>query len=99
MNGEYLGWNTENLTLINCTIESNQGLCYIKHLTLKNCRLLQTDLAFEYCSDIQAEINSDIISVKNPISGVIQAHHIGEIIQDDPQLDPQQTKIITELEK
>lgn len=99
LNGEYLGWNTENLTLINCTIESNQGLCYIKHLTLKNCRLLQTDLAFEYCSDIQAEINSDIISVKNPISGVIQAHHIGEIIQDDPQLDPQQTKIITELEK
>ena len=99
LNGEYLGWNTENLTLINCTIESNQGLCYIKHLTLKNCRLLQTDLAFEYCSDIQAEINSDIISVKNPISGVIQAHHIGEIIQDDPQLDPQKTKIITEAEK
>lgn len=99
LNGEYLGWNTENLTLINCTIESNQGLCYIKHLILKNCRLLQTDLAFEYCSDIQAEINSDIISVKNPISGVIQAHHIGEIIQDDPQLDPQQTKIITEVEK
>lgn len=99
LNGEYLGWNTENLTLINCTIESNQGLCYIKHLTLKNCRLLQTDLAFEYCYDIQAEINSDIISVKNPISGIIQAHHIGEIIQDDPQLDPQQTKIITEAEK
>lgn len=99
LNGEYLGWNTENLTLINCTIESNQGLCYIKHLTLKNCRLLQTDLAFEYCSDIQAEINSDIISVKNPISGVIQAHYIGEIIQDDPQLDPQRTKIITEAEK
>lgn len=68
-------------------------------MTLKNCRLLQTDLAFEYCSDIQAEINSDIISVKNPISGVIQAHHIDEIIQDDPQLDPQQTKIITEVEK
>ncbi|RHW52021.1 DUF3737 domain-containing protein [Bombilactobacillus bombi] len=94
INGEYLGWNTENLTLINCVIESNQGLCYIKHLTMKNCQLLQTDLAFEYCSDIQAEINSDIISVKNPISGVIQAHHIGEIIQDDPKLDPTQTKII-----
>ena len=26
---EYLGWNARNLTLINCTIESLQGLCYI----------------------------------------------------------------------
>lgn len=99
LNGEYLGWNTDSLTLINCTIESDQGLCYIKHLTLKNCRLLQTILAFEYCSDIQAEINSDIISVKNPISGIIKAHHIGKIIQDDQNIDPHQTKIIEEADK
>ena len=30
--GEYLGWNAKNLTLINCTIESLQGLCYIDNL-------------------------------------------------------------------
>ncbi|BDR58494.1 DUF3737 family protein [Xylocopilactobacillus apicola] len=94
INGEYLGWNTENLTLINCTVESNQGLCYVKHLTMKNCILLQTDLAFEYSSEIEAEIDSNIVSVKNPISGVIKAHKIGEIIQDDPKLDLTQVKIL-----
>ena len=28
--GEYLAWNSEDITFINCTIESNQGLCYMK---------------------------------------------------------------------
>ncbi|BDR56419.1 DUF3737 family protein [Xylocopilactobacillus apis] len=99
INGEYLSWNTENLTLINCTIESNQGLCYIKHLKMRNCSLLETDLAFEYCSDIDAEIVSDIISVKNPISGVIKANHINEIIQDDKELDSSKIKFIQKEER
>lgn len=30
ISGEYLGWNAKNLTLVNCTIESLQGLCYIE---------------------------------------------------------------------
>lgn len=94
INGEYLGWNTKNLTLINCTIESNQGLCYIDHLVMKHCRLLQTDLAFEYCSAIDAEICSEITSVKNPISGVIRAEKIGNLILDPEKIDPKQTKII-----
>ena len=29
ISGEYLGWNAKNLTLIDCTIESLQGMCYI----------------------------------------------------------------------
>lgn len=95
VSGEYLGWNTENLNLINCTIESNQGLCYVKKLTMKNCVALETDLAFEYSSEIDAEINSKLISVKNPISGVIKAQQIGEIIQDDPKIDQNKVKIIT----
>lgn len=95
--GEYLAWNTKNLTLINCTIESNQGLCYIENLTMKNCRLLHTDLAFEYCSDIDAEITSDILSVKNPISGRIQAHGIESLILDTSKIDPSKTQIITQL--
>ena len=28
ISGEYLGWNAKNLTLVNCTIESLQGMCY-----------------------------------------------------------------------
>ena len=27
ISGDYLGWNAKNLTLINCTIESLQGMC------------------------------------------------------------------------
>ena len=46
--GEYLGWNSKNLCFVNCTIESNQGFCYIDGLKLENCTLLNTNLAFEY---------------------------------------------------
>lgn len=92
--GEYFGWNTENLQMTNCTISSNQGLCYIKKLKMKNCRLIETDLAFEYCSDLNVEINSNVSSIKNPISGVIKASHIDEIILNDPNIDLNQIKII-----
>ena len=91
--GEYLAWNTEDITFINCTIESNQGLCYMKHVTLDNCKLIHSDLVFEYVEDLQADIKSDIISVKNPISGSIVADNIGEIIFDDPNIDSNKTKI------
>ena len=30
--GEYLGWNAKNLTLINCTIESLQGVIRAKEI-------------------------------------------------------------------
>lgn len=96
INGEYLAWNTNNITLVNCTIESDQGLCYIDHLTMRNCRLLRTDLAFEYCSNIDADINSNIMSVKNPISGTIHAHSISEVILDPTKIDPSKTTIITD---
>ena len=99
LNGEYLGWNTNNLELINCTIESNQGLCYIDNLKMKNCKLLNTDLAFEYCTNINAHINSNILSVKNPISGQIIANHIDNIIQNDPKIDLSKIKIIQNDEK
>ncbi|WDF83273.1 DUF3737 family protein [Lacticaseibacillus pabuli] len=95
ISGEYLAWNTKNLTLINCTIESDQGLCYVDHLTMKNCKLLRTDLAFEYSRDIDADITSDIMSVKNPISGVIRAQSIDTLIMDPTKVDPAQTKIET----
>ena len=98
INGEYLAWNTKNLTLINCTIESDQGLCYIDGLKLVNCKLLRTDLAFEYCKNIDADIRSHIDSVKNPISGSITADSIGELIQDDDQIDPAAIAIHTRLQ-
>ena len=93
--GEYLAWNSKNLTFINCTIESNQGLCYIDGLKMINCKLINTNLCFELCKDIDAKIISNIDSVKNPINGIIEAKSIGEIILDDNMIDKTKTKIIT----
>ena len=93
--GEYLGWNSKNVTFINCTIESNQGMCYMDGVRLVNCKLLNTDLAFEY-STVDAEVTTEIDSVKNPISGKIRAKAIRELILEPTQIDPQKTEIVTE---
>ena len=93
ISGEYLGWNARNLTLINCTIESLQGMCYIDNLVMKNCKLINTTLAFEY-SSVDAEITSKIDSVMNPESGVIQAEHIDELIIEKDKVDPSKTRIV-----
>ena len=96
--GEYLGWNSKNLTFIDCAIESNQGLCYIDKLVLKNTRLDNTDLCFELCSGIDAEVVSHVISIKNPISGRIKVQSVEEIILDKEMIDPTKTEIIMENE-
>lgn len=93
ISGEYLGWNAKNLTLINCTIESLQGMCYIDNLVMKNCKLINTTLAFEY-STVDAEIVSNITSVMNPSGGTITANYIGELIIEKDKVDPSRTKII-----
>lgn len=93
ISGEYLGWNAKNLTLINCTIESLQGMCYIDNLVMKNCKLINTTLAFEY-STVDAEITSGIESVMNPTSGTIKADFIKELIMEKDRIDPSQTTII-----
>ena len=92
ISGEYLGWNSKNITLINCTIESLQGMCYIDNLVMKNCRLLNTTLAFEY-SAADVEIIGNVESVLNPKSGIIRADRIGELIMDGRKVKIDQTKI------
>ena len=91
--GEYLGWNSTNLTFINCTIESLQGLCYIDNLVMRDCRLVNTTLAFEY-STVDAHILGGIDSVINPTGGVIEADSIGEVTLDADRVDPAATTII-----
>ena len=93
ISGEYLGWNAKNLTLVNCTVESLQGMCYIDNLVMKNCKLINTTLAFEY-STVDAEITTKIDSVMNPSGGVIRAEHIDELIIEKDKVDPGKTKII-----
>lgn len=93
ISGEYLGWNAKNLTLINCTIESLQGMCYIENLVMKNCRLLNTTLAFEY-STVNVEIQGRVDSVLNPAGGIIRADAIGELILEKDKIDPAKTEIV-----
>lgn len=93
ISGEYLGWNAKNLTLVNCTIESLQGMCYIDNLVMKNCKLINTTLAFEY-STVDVEIDSKIDSVLNPRSGIIKAKYIDELIIEKDKVDADKTKII-----
>lgn len=80
--GEYLAWYSENLRLVNCVIKGTQPLCYCKGLVLENCRMEDTDLSFER-SEVEASVNGNIISVKNPLKGFVKADSIGEIIVED----------------
>lgn len=93
--GEYLAWYSENLHLINCKIIGTQPFCYVKGLVLENCEMIDTDLAFEY-SEVEADVCSDILSVKNPISGYIHAKSIGEIILDEYQKPGANCQIVVE---
>ena len=95
IDGEYIAWNSKNLVFKNCKIKSLQGFCYIKGLKLINCELIDCNLIFEYCEDIDIDVITEIDSVKNPISGVIRSKGIKELIMDENEVDPSKTKIIT----
>ena len=80
--GEYLGWFSEGLTLDHCKIIGTQPLCYCKNLKLIDCTMEDCDLSFEY-SAVEADVRGRIDSVKNPLSGVITADAVGEVIRGD----------------
>ena len=81
--GEYLAWYCENVTFENCTIIGTQPLCYCKRLKLINCKMIDTDLAFEK-SDVEATVTTNVLSIKNPASGMINVAGLDELILDDP---------------
>lgn len=88
INGEYLGWHSKNLKLINCKISGTQALCYCTNLIMENCTMAEDcDLCFEY-STLEAVVNSNITSVKNPAGGFIKTNHIGELILDENCKNP-----------
>ena len=91
--GEYLGWNSKNLTFVNCVIESLQGLCYIEGLTMKDCTLINTSLAFEN-STVDIDVKGRIDSIFNPISGNITADEVGIVILDEDRVDPSAVSIV-----
>ena len=79
--GEYLAWYCENVTFENCRIIGTQPLCYCRGLRLVNCEMTDTDLAFER-SEVEADITTPVISIKNPLSGHITVPAVGEVIRD-----------------
>ena len=81
INGEYLGWYSEGLTLERCRIEGTQPLCYAKNLTLIDCEMVGCDLAFEN-SEVEASIRGHVDSIKNPRSGRIVVDSVGEVIRE-----------------
>ena len=93
IDGEYLGWYSEGLTLVRCHIKGTQPLCYCKRLTLIDCTMEDCDLAFEY-SDVEASIHSSILSVKNVRSGHITADAIGEVIRTPDSVYPAEAVIV-----
>lgn len=94
--GEYLGWNSKNVTLVNCTVQSLQGMCYMQGLKLVNCKVLKTELAFEY-SSVEADIVTRVDSIKNPLAGSnIKAHSVGELILDERYTQPEKINVVTE---
>lgn len=83
LNGEYLGWHSRNLRLVNCHITGEQPLCYAHDLVLENCTFgPDCDRAFEY-STLQADIRGSITNIKNPVSGRIVADGIGSVTIDE----------------
>lgn len=82
--GEYLAWYCDNVTFINCVISGTQPFCYCRNLKLINCEMHEADLAFEK-SEVEAEITTPVISIKNPTKGTIKVPSVGEIIMDDPE--------------
>ena len=94
ISGAYVAWNSRNVTFENCTIESLQGLCYVDGLTMRNCRLINSELAFEY-SDVDAELIGPVRSIFNPRSGRIVCDGVEELTLDPAFVDPKATAIVT----
>ena len=94
--GEFLGWHSKNLRLVNCKIGGTQPLCYATDLVLENCEFMDNcDLAFEF-STVDAEVKNHIVSVKNPLEGIIRAQSIGQIIIDENSRNTEACQILVE---
>ena len=90
--GEYLAWYCENVTFENCIVSGTQPLCYCKGLKMINCEMHGADLAFEK-SEVEADITTPVISIKNPAKGYIRVPAVDEVIMTEADA---KCEIITE---
>ncbi len=89
VNGEYLGWYAKNMKLVRCHLTGEQLLCYVDGLILEDCTFGDdANLMFEY-STVNGNIKGDVVSIKNPTSGIINIEgRLGEYILDENQKLP-----------
>ncbi len=95
LDGEYLGWHSRGLRLVNCHIAGEQPLCYATDLVVENCTFDPAcDRAFEY-STLRADIRGTITNIKNPTSGRVVADGIGSVTIDGNIRPPADCRIET----
>lgn len=82
--GEYLAWYSNDITFDHCLIESHQPLCYANKIKLIDCKMPNSDLAFEY-SSANGNIIGKIDSIKNLRKGKLIVGSLGELINDEPK--------------
>lgn len=98
LNGEFLGWHSRNLKLVNCHITGEQPLCYCQGLVLENCTFgPDCDRMFEETT-LVADISGAVTNIKNPTSGRIVADAIGSVTIDEHVLQPNDCEIIVRNE-
>ena len=98
LNGEFLGWHSKNLKLVNCHITGEQPLCYCQGLVLENCTFgPDCDRMFEETT-LVADIRGAVTNIKNPTSGRIVADAIGSVTIDEHVLQPNDCEIIVRNE-
>ncbi len=97
INGEYLGWYAKNMKLVRCHLTGEQLLCYVDGLVLEDCTFGDdANLLFEY-STVNGNINGNVVSIKNPTSGIIKVDgKIGELVWDENQKQPADAQVIIE---
>ena len=61
-----------------------------------NCELVNSDLCFEYCHDLDIELTNVVESIKNPYSGRIRAKGVKHLQMDDKFVDPSKTRVIVD---
>lgn len=94
LNGEFLGWHSRNLKLVNCHITGEQPLCYCQGLVLENCTFgSDCDRMFEETT-LVADIRGAVTNIKNPTSGRIVADAIGSVTIDEHVLQPNDCEIV-----
>lgn len=80
--GEYIGWYSNKLTFINCKIIGTQPFCYSKNIKLIDCEMEGADFAFENTT-VKGNINSNVISIKNPIKCNLIVDSVNDLIIDE----------------